>query len=174
MIAADERRARARPGGVLWTEDPERFDVFARLPAVMRLLRMEAGESPEQLDVRLELPRGSYAAYEWALTAPLLGTLDRFLVLFELDLSALQRKLRAMRWIDWPPSDAGSEEGAVEGAFRSAEEFALASAVMFGFKELSWGRPGLPVGGFTSFAEALSWLRVFFGLSPAELAESPD
>jgi hypothetical protein len=59
MIAADERRARAPQGGVPWTEDPERFDVFARLPAVMRLLRMEAGESPAQLDVRLGLPRGS-------------------------------------------------------------------------------------------------------------------
>jgi DNA-binding XRE family transcriptional regulator len=76
-----------------------------------------------------------------------------------------------MQWIDWPPSDAGSEEGAVEGVFRSAEEFAQASAVLRGFEELSWDGEGQPVGGFTSFAEALSWLRDFFGLSPGELAE---
>lgn len=93
------------------TENPQDFTLFAGLPAVLRLLRLADGASPEQLDLALELEPGSYATYESGLTAPLLGTLDRILDLFEEELGGLQGKLEAMRGIDWPPGgDLGDEE----------------------------------------------------------------
>jgi hypothetical protein len=155
-----------------WTEDPEELEIFAGLPAVLRLLRLEDGASPEHLDEALALPRGSYAAYEWALTAPLLGTLDRILVLFEQELRGLQRKLQATRWIDWPPGCGGADEEQPddEDPLPSAEDFRRAFDVM---RDLE-GWPASPSqpreNGFESFAEALGWLRRFFGLSHEELA----
>lgn len=155
-----------------WTEDPQEMEVFAGLPAVLRLLRLEVGASPEHLDEALELARGSYAAYEWALTAPLLGTLDRILVFFEEELWGLQRKLEAMRWIDWPPGGGGADKAQPdeEDPLPSAEDFRRAFEVM---RDLE-GWPASPSEprehGFESFAEALGWLRRFFGLSHEELA----
>lgn len=161
-----------RQSGVQWAERPESFEVFAGLPAALRLLRMEVGKSPEQLDVRLGLTRGTYASYEWALTAPLLGGLDRFLVLFDLGLTGLQQKLRAMQKIDWPPGgDGGGEEPEKEAAWPSAEEFARAREVIHGFEELSRGPSRRQAHPVASFGESLFWLRVFFGLSSDELAD---
>lgn len=161
-----------RRSDVQSTEDLQSFEHFAGLPAVLRLLRMEVAETPEQLDARLRLPRGSYAAYESALTVPLLGTLDRFLVLFELDLTGLEGKLRAMQKIAWPPRGDGAveKEPKRETAWPSAEEFARARQVIHGFEELSRGPSRQEAHPVETFGESLSWLRVFFSLTPEELA----
>jgi transcriptional regulator with XRE-family HTH domain len=155
-----------------WTEEPQEMEVFAGLPAVLRLLRLEAGASPARLDEALELPRGSYAAYERALNAPLLGTLDRILVLFDEKLWGLQGKLEAMRWIDWPPGGGGAEEEQSDDGdpLPSAEDFRKAFDVIRNFEGWPASASQPREHRFESFAEALGWLRGFFGLSPEELA----
>ena len=157
--------------------------LFATLPVVLRFLRVERGAETEELEAALGLTSGLYGFMELGLT-PSLGILDRILVYFDLNLSTLDRRLKAMEGVRWPPGtlrEQMAREAAAQRADRApsltTENFNRASEVIRDFEYRDFVSPERwrpAEHGFESFAEALRWLRGFLRLDEAELAKMAD
>lgn len=151
------------------------YELFDRLPIVLRFLRLERGAEPEELDSALRLSSGTYERCESGMAIPSLAMLDRILVHFNLDLMVLGRRLEALAEVRWPSlREPTRKEKGDRTPGPSAEDFLRASEVIRDFELshiISPERWRTPAHGFASFGDALRWLRGFLCLSEDEVAK---